>query len=498
MLRAAGSVISRFCIQSAATLMLISSLKAAPAFRLDHVTRLVADGYTFVKVVPIGHYLIAGTSGQGWMVMDISNLADVHMVFRYDVPSEILDRKVYGNELFLGSSEGLVRFDLTDPANPASGILYHYKKFPTYSVAVQDGWIYDATDFGLYIYDFNQDFPFRPAIDGMITGVAIESDRLVVRDTSQLFSGLDIYNISHVSPSGPALEFGTHLTFNLAPIGRFQVQNQRLFAANWYQLQTVDISSASSPSPLLKYILPETYQTNAANVGILDLEPRGDFVYLATGSHGVQIIDWRGPRRAGIFQTYGSAQSVAMSGDFIYVSEGLDGIQVLKQTPIEVEPVRILEPLELKTVKTGESTVLSTSATGEPPLSFQWYRGREILQGETNQTLTLANVSKLDQANYRFEVGNAIESVSTIARLRVLGGLQLTALQTNRLMVSFPGYDFSGEDTPFLDLQMSTNLQEWTSVPLITVSPLQTNLVLSIAGKYQGLSRRYFRIWEKP
>ncbi len=71
-------------------------------------------------------------------------------------------------------------------------------------------------------------------------------------------------------------------------------------------------------------------------------------------------------------------------------------------------------------VLAGASAVFSVEATGGQPLSYQWLRGGLEINGQTADTLTLANVSVLDIADYSVRISNvAGQVVSQPAALSV-------------------------------------------------------------------------------
>ena len=84
-------------------------------------------------------------------------------------------------------------------------------------------------------------------------------------------------------------------------------------------------------------------------------------------------------------------------------------------------PIILAHPLS-QTIASGGMAQFFALADGAAPLSYQWlFNETNALQGATNHTLTLTNVSWVHSGGYRLEVSNEIGSVSSDpAILRVL------------------------------------------------------------------------------
>jgi hypothetical protein len=115
---------------------------------------------------------------------------------------------------------------------------------------------------------------------------------------------------------------------------------------------------------------------------------------------------------------------------------------------------------------------LSVVAVGNPPPSFQWWQNETNPVGGNSPTLTLTNVGRAQDGVYFVTVANATGGVtSSNAVLKVLvpqllgspvllpnGSLQITSSDIN-------GGTLSPSDVPNFEVQASSNLVNWVTVP---------------------------------
>ncbi|MFO1476783.1 MAG: Ig-like domain-containing protein [Verrucomicrobiota bacterium] len=90
-------------------------------------------------------------------------------------------------------------------------------------------------------------------------------------------------------------------------------------------------------------------------------------------------------------------------------------------------------PLVSQTNCPGTTAAFSTTASGTGPITYQWYRNSQALDGQTANVLVLTNLSETDTASYSVLVAGACGSVSNSAVLAVKQPVAATALagQTN-------------------------------------------------------------------
>ncbi|MBN1760920.1 MAG: immunoglobulin domain-containing protein [Chitinispirillaceae bacterium] len=83
------------------------------------------------------------------------------------------------------------------------------------------------------------------------------------------------------------------------------------------------------------------------------------------------------------------------------------------------------------TVAAGQEINLSVTASGTAPLSYQWQKDGEDLEGETGTTLTIASAELSDEGKYRVVVSNSVTSVnSNEVQVTVLPVYTLTVNRT--------------------------------------------------------------------
>ena len=98
----------------------------------------------------------------------------------------------------------------------------------------------------------------------------------------------------------------------------------------------------------------------------------------------------------------------------------------------------ITRPPASREARVSETVTFSVSALGTPPLTYQWRKNNGVLNGETNPTLTLPNVSAGDAGTYSVEVvGLSIcPSATASATLVVRPRLALDIAELNRISIS--------------------------------------------------------------
>jgi hypothetical protein len=92
-------------------------------------------------------------------------------------------------------------------------------------------------------------------------------------------------------------------------------------------------------------------------------------------------------------------------------------------------PPSITQQPQSQTVPEGTNVAFTVMATGTLPLSYQWYFNGNVLSGQTNTMLTIANVQATNGGNYTVLVSNqAGSATSTLAGLRVLAQPVITRI----------------------------------------------------------------------
>ncbi len=135
-----------------------------------------------------------------------------------------------------------------------------------------------------------------------------------------------------------------------------------------------------------------------------------------------------------------SKASAALSdaGNYVLWATNASGFTNSLTVTVTVDPavpVSILAQPESRTVFTGGTANFTVIADGTAPFTYQWKKGGVNLTGQTNQTLTLTNVSAADAATYTVGVTNVTGGlVSAGAALTVptpAAGSYVEAVMTN-------------------------------------------------------------------
>jgi len=105
-------------------------------------------------------------------------------------------------------------------------------------------------------------------------------------------------------------------------------------------------------------------------------------------------------------------------------------------------PVSATGPVS-QTVCPGDSAVFSTVASGTPPYSYAWLKNGSAISGQTNSSLTLANVSASDAATYSVVVSGAMGTVTNSATLTVNEPVTVTTAPLNQTAVAGGSATFS-------------------------------------------------------
>lgn len=107
-------------------------------------------------------------------------------------------------------------------------------------------------------------------------------------------------------------------------------------------------------------------------------------------------------------------------------------------------PVAITTQPASITLTEGRSATFSVEASGSAPLSYQWYKGTDEIEGATNATYTISSVTPADEGDYSVEVSNPAPSSqrSASAHLTVLNDEEAPAIgevsgSPNRIVVVF-------------------------------------------------------------
>jgi hypothetical protein len=173
------------------------------------------------------------------------------------------------------------------------------------------------------------------------------------------------------------------------------------------------------------------------------------------------------------------------AGIFKVVVSGPCGGSVTNVAELTVnQPTAVVQPLANVTNCPGANAIFSVGALGSG-LSYQWYRGTTLLNGQTNATVNLSNIQPSDSDNYSVVVsGICGSSVTVSARLSVRQPALVVSPPRNATNcpganVSF-SVDAAGSDLTYQWYQENTLLFGQTNSTL----NLQ-NILAADAGNYK-------------
>jgi hypothetical protein len=97
-----------------------------------------------------------------------------------------------------------------------------------------------------------------------------------------------------------------------------------------------------------------------------------------------------------------------------YTGLNVDILESNLPIPPGVAPTITRAPLS-QSALLGATVTLTAAGSGSAPLSYQWEKNGVAIVGQTNLTLTLTNISPLDNGSYSFVVSNSAGSASATA-----------------------------------------------------------------------------------
>jgi len=151
---------------------------------------------------------------------------------------------------------------------------------------------------------------------------------------------------------------------------------------------------------------------------------------------------------------------------------GLDASAALTLSPVIASPMAATNvPVQI-----GEPVRLAATVRGFGPISLQWFANDQPIPGQTNDTLLLGPAGPSLDATYTLRASNALQTVSSPGmRIALFGPVEFRWDLTNPAnpmpWARVPGLNF-------IELQESTNLEDWSSLGPWVIAPEGSSLDL--------------------
>ncbi len=202
---------------------------------------------------------------------------------------------------------------------------------------------------------------------------------------------------------------------------------------------TITIASGSRPPVAVDDYFKISADTTLAvpPLGVLtnDFDPDGDSLsamLVSNPTHGALNLNTNG--------SFVYVPAPGFSGFDLFTYKALDGIGTsdVARVVIEVNPSRIIiiKPPANQTNCPGETATFTVIASGTA-LTYQWLHGTNILNGQTNSTLVLPNVSPVDAGTYCVIINGADPvAVTNCALLVINQNVTVTVPPANQTVCS--------------------------------------------------------------
>lgn len=167
---------------------------------------------------------------------------------------------------------------------------------------------------------------------------------------------------------------------------------------------------------------------------------------------GNQILQW----------TYAKDGEPAAGQDAGWV----DQLQLIPQPPtISLNPAS-------QSVVGPTNVALNVVASGTPPMTYRWWKDGALVPGAAASSLTLLNAGRTNSGTYWLVITNAagnVTSSNAVLDVRVPQKLSTPTLQPDGTLLlasgDADGGPLSAADLANLQVQVSTNLVDWTTLP---------------------------------
>ena len=274
------------------------------------------------------------------------------------------------------------------------------------------------------------------------TTLSVSSPGVLANDTDADGNSLSALLVTNV----------THGTLTLNTSGSFTYRPAtNYFGGDSFVYRARDSSSTSAPVLVTLTINPtndapratnDSYSVNSdatldvAEPGVLanDFDVEGETlraVLVANVTQGTLVLQTNGSF------SYTPAAGYAGSDAFTYrAGDGLTTSAVVTATiNVIPTPIVVTTPPQSQTNCLGGTAVFSVTATGTA-LRYQWLKGTATLAGQTNNTLTLANLTLTNAGSYSVRLIGATNTITNSVTLTVNSPVSATPLAN---LVRFAG-----------------------------------------------------------
>ena len=276
---------------------------------------------TAMSVFVEGHYAFVADFSNGILVFDITDPALPAQVGAYNTSGQARKIQVVGNYAYVAdTAAGLLVLDVSDPANPLlAGSIDPGNIFGLSiagDVAYLAGW-----SSGLQIVDISD--PTNPLLLGAYNTVGTTLDVVVAGGyayVADFDNGLLVFDVT--DPAAPVM-VGSHPVTSRA--NGLDIAGNVLYLATEYDgLNIFDISVPTNPVAIANLDTPGL----AKGVTV-----EGNYAYLSDFNLGWHIIDVTDPGQPALLETLtsaGEARSTFMVGPHAYVADGSNGLQIIE------------------------------------------------------------------------------------------------------------------------------------------------------------------------
>ena len=278
-----------------------------------------------------------GTYKSGLHLVDVSNPDNLKTLSKMSDLSFILDLQVANNYAYIADTTGFRILDVHDPFQPKEIYRSNIIK-QAVSVHVVGAYAYICDVYKLHIVDISNPAAPQELISHTITDcypydVYVTGGRAYIRDYSDILHILDISNPNNITKLGS-------LSLSYDRIQDIKVKGNFAYIISTHGLQIVDIHNPQN-------IVERGFIKTDGNG--LDIEIVDNYVYAATYSENLLVIDVRNPwqpKEAGKWLgTIPRAFNVQVKNKIAYIAAGAGGLRIIDlNNPLQPKNIGNFDP----------------------------------------------------------------------------------------------------------------------------------------------------------